>query len=175
MNELKRMQQLAGILKESTGLGSSMSWLKRLTPEIEKSIDRLKQNYPDYTIKITDNSTWRRDRPDLKGTYTLSVDGPVITPELKVDIGRIVDMSRLQEGFQGDNDDQDDGMSGFRGGALDRSTPNEPSIDKSKLGWQSYRLLDRYITKMTQEQRFRLYQTIAQFLTKQGIKNPDED
>lgn len=47
--------------------------------------------------------------------------------------------------------------------------------EENKVGRQSYNLLDKYLSKMTEEQRFRLYQTIAQFLVKNGVKGSNED
>jgi hypothetical protein len=48
-------------------------------------------------------------------------------------------------------------------------------MDGKKVGKQSYNLLDKYLPKMTEEQRFSLYQTLAQFLVKNGIKGSNED
>jgi hypothetical protein len=40
----------------------------------------------------------------------------------------------------------------------------------NKIGRQSYDLLDEYLPKMTTNQRFKLYQTIQNFVTKEKDK-----
>jgi hypothetical protein len=40
----------------------------------------------------------------------------------------------------------------------------------NKIGRQSYDLLDEYLPKMTTNQRFKLYQTIQNFITKEKDK-----
>jgi hypothetical protein len=82
-----RMQMLAGIITEGEykekieeEIGditmTGMKLIRNLTPEIEEKIKQLQQEYPSHKINITSNSSWRPDRPDLRGTYTLSYSGP---------------------------------------------------------------------------------------------------
>jgi len=49
---------------------------------------------------------------------------------------------------------------------------NEAEVDSegNKIGRQSYDLLDEYLPKMTTNQRFKLYQTIQNFVTKEKDK-----
>jgi hypothetical protein len=49
---------------------------------------------------------------------------------------------------------------------------NEEEVDSegNAIGRQSYDLLDEYLPKMTTNQRFKLYQTIQNFVTKEKDK-----
>jgi len=51
----------------------------------------------------------------------------------------------------------------------------DEDLNNKKIGRQSYDLLDKYLPKMSEDQRFKLYQTIAQFLNKNGIKDLDSN
>ncbi len=55
---------------------------------------------------------------------------------------------------------------------LAESKLNEEEVDSegNKIGRQSYDLLDEYLPKMTANQRFKLYQTIQNFVTKEKDK-----
>jgi hypothetical protein len=55
---------------------------------------------------------------------------------------------------------------------LAKSKLNEEEVDSegNKIGRQSYDLLDEYLPKMTTNQRFKLYQTIQNFVTKEKDK-----
>ena len=55
---------------------------------------------------------------------------------------------------------------------LAESKLNEEEVDSegNKIGRQSYDLLDEYLPKMTTNQRFKLYQIIQNFVTKEKDK-----
>jgi hypothetical protein len=85
--EQLRMQMLAGIITEGEykekmeeEMGNrtmtGMKLIQNLTPEIEEKIKQIQQEYPSHKINITSNSKWKPDRPNLRGTYTLSYSGP---------------------------------------------------------------------------------------------------
>jgi hypothetical protein len=77
INEIHRMQQLAGIItEESNSKMSSMQLIQNLDQEIIDKINDLKIEFPNHEFHLTNNSKWKPDREDLKGTYTLSVNGP---------------------------------------------------------------------------------------------------
>jgi hypothetical protein len=83
-NEQLRMQMLAGIITESEykaklteeAFTSGMTFIQNLTPEVQEKIEQLQKEYPDHKFTLTSNDTWKPDRKDLRGTYTLSYSGP---------------------------------------------------------------------------------------------------
>ena len=57
-------------------------------------------------------------------------------------------------------------------GKLNEVEEDDMDVDSegNKIGRQSYDLLDEYLPKMTTNQRFKLYQTIQNFVTKEKDK-----
>ena len=57
-------------------------------------------------------------------------------------------------------------------GKLNEVEEDDMGVDSegNKIGRQSYDLLDEYLPKMTTNQRFKLYQTIQNFVTKEKDK-----
>jgi hypothetical protein len=68
-------EEISKVLKENTTM-SGMILINDLTPEIKLKIKKLQTLYPNHNINITSNSSWKPDRKDLAGTYTLSYSGP---------------------------------------------------------------------------------------------------
>lgn len=90
---IEQIQSFKKHLKEGF---SSQSKLDKLTPNIEKLVDKLKRKYPKVNIVIIDNYKWL-GRGDLKGTYTLSasiLDDSFDFKPLKNDIDKIRKLSQ---------------------------------------------------------------------------------
>ena len=86
INEVKRMQQLAGLInEENINRMSSMQLVRNLDRKTIDKINNLKIEFPNHKFHLTDNSKWKPFEKDLQGTYTLSVSGPdddLLTNEL---------------------------------------------------------------------------------------------
>jgi len=54
---------------------SSRTLLIQNLSKVQKLIDKLEKEYPDYRITLTNNARWKPERKDLRGTYTLSTYG----------------------------------------------------------------------------------------------------
>ena len=77
LNEIKRMQQLAGLINENEDSRmSGMALIRNLTPDIKNKIENLKIKYPLHDFNISSNDKFRPDDKDLRGTYTLGYSGP---------------------------------------------------------------------------------------------------
>lgn len=66
------MIKLKSLLKESINEGSlysSQQLIQKLTPKIEKDVELLKKQFPNYDIKLV------RNRYESDGSYTLSISG----------------------------------------------------------------------------------------------------
>ena len=88
MKELSRFRKY---LAEEVGdqFTTGQSLIRKVTPEVEKSIEAFKNKYPNVHIKLISNNSIarvRRDRKDLIGTFTLSYTYKINSPEEKQDI-----------------------------------------------------------------------------------------
>lgn len=89
------------------------------------------------------------------------------------DLKKYLAEGKLNEGFQHDDNDEPigDEFSGFRGAARNTGDNESPLDFEGKvIGRQTYDVLDEYLPKLTSNQRFKLYQTILNFVKKEKDK-----
>ena len=71
-------------------LYSSQQWIKKLTPKIEKDVESLKKQFPNYNISLV------RNRYEIDGSYTLSISGKNTSDADNKNIQKVV-TSKIKE------------------------------------------------------------------------------